>query len=50
MGKLTDIQIRAWVKAGQPLAKSDGDGLTFTLSQGGVAAWVLRYRPRRASS
>jgi len=44
MGKLTDVQIRAWLKAGQPLAKSDGDGLTFTLSQAGVAAWVLRYR------
>lgn len=45
MGKLTDLQIRQWVKAGQPIAgKSDGDGLTFTLSKGGTAAWVLRYR------
>lgn len=44
MGKLTDVQIKAWVKAGLPLAKSDGDGLTFTLSKSGVAAWVLRYR------
>lgn len=44
MGKLTDVQIRAWIKAGQPVAKSDGDGLTFTLSAKGVAAWVLRYR------
>lgn len=44
MGQLTDIQIRAWVKAGQPLAKTDGDGLTFTLSSNGTAAWVLRFR------
>ena len=38
-GKLTDLQIRHWVKAGVPLAKADGSGLTFTLS----AAWILRY-------
>ena len=44
MGKLTDIQIRAWVKAGEPLAKSDGDGLTFTFSTNSTATWVLRYR------
>jgi integrase len=45
MGKLTDVQLRAWVKAGKPIAgKSDGDGLTFTLSAKGVASWVLRYR------
>lgn len=44
MGKLTDIQIRAWLKAGKPLAKTDGDGLTFTLSTNGTAAWVLRFR------
>lgn len=44
MGKLSDVQIRAWIKAGVPLAISDGDGLTFTLSKAGTAAWVLRYR------
>ena len=44
MGKLSDVQIKAWVKAGQPVAKADGDGLTFTLSEKGTAAWVLRYR------
>lgn len=44
MGVLTDVQIRHWVKAGEPVAKSDGDGLTFTLSKNGTAAWVLRYR------
>ena len=27
-----------------PLARSDGDGLTFTLSKSGTASWVLRYR------
>lgn len=42
--KLSDVQIRRWIKAGAPVAKADGDGLTFTLSTGGTAAWVLRYR------
>ena len=44
MGKLTDVQIRNWIKAGDPVAKADGEGLTFTLSAKGTAAWVLRYR------
>lgn len=44
MGKLSNIQIQQWIKAGGPVAKSDGDGLTFTLSRSGVASWVLRYR------
>jgi integrase len=44
MGKITDVQIRAWLKAGAPVAKSDGDGLTFTLSPKGCASWILRYR------
>lgn len=44
MGKLTDVQIRNWMKTGDPVAKADGDGLTFTLSAKGTAAWVLRYR------
>ena len=42
--KLSDRQLRAWIKAGVPVAKSDGGGLTFTLSAAGTAAWVLRYR------
>lgn len=42
--KLSDAEIRRWVKAGQPIAKADGGGLTFTLSPAGTAAWVLRYR------
>ncbi|QTP33696.1 Prophage integrase IntA [Burkholderia glumae] len=41
---LTDLQLRKWVAARQPLAKSDGDGLTFTLSAAGAAVWVLRFR------
>ena len=41
---LSDVRLRAWVASGRPVAKSDGDGLTFTLSACGTAAWVLRYR------
>jgi len=41
---LTDIQIRKWIRAGAPIAKSDGGGLTFTLSAVGAAVWVLRFR------
>lgn len=41
---LDDIQIRHWVAKGDSVAKSDGDGLTFTLSGAGTASWVLRYR------
>lgn len=44
MGKLTDIQIKSLIRAAAPVAKSDGDGLTFTLSKNGTPAWVLRYR------
>jgi integrase len=40
---LSDMQIRRWIAAGAPVAKSDGAGLTFTLSKAGTAAWVLRY-------
>lgn len=42
--KLSDRQLRSWIKAGVPVAKADGGGLTFTLSAAGTAAWVLRYR------
>lgn len=44
MGKLSDVQLRNWIKAGKPIAVADGDGLTFTLSAKGTAAWTLRYR------
>lgn len=43
-GALTDIQLRNWVRAGVAIAKSDGGGLTFTLSSNGTATWILRYR------
>jgi len=43
INQLTDMQIRRWVAAGDPIAKSDGGGLTFTLSKAGTATWVLRY-------
>jgi integrase len=44
MGKLTDLQIKDWIRKNEPIGKSDGDGLTFTLSSSGKASWVLRYR------
>lgn len=44
MAKLTDMQIRSLIRAATPVAKSDGNGLTFTLSKNGTPAWVLRYR------
>lgn len=40
---LDDLQLRRWVAAKEPLSKSDGEGLTFTLSEFGTATWVLRY-------
>jgi hypothetical protein len=43
-GHLKHLQLRHWIKAGQPLAEADGDGHTFTLSSAGVAGWILRYR------
>jgi hypothetical protein len=37
--------LRAWVRAAKRISgKSDGDGLTFTLSRNGTAAWTLRYQ------
>lgn len=44
MGTITDLHLQQWIKAAAPIAKSDGDGLTFTLSAAGTAVWVLRYR------
>lgn len=41
---LTDVQIKHWIRAAQPVAKADGGGLTFTLTVKGAASWVLRYR------
>lgn len=44
MGKLTEALIQQWIRGGKPVAIADGDGLTFTLSKAGTAAWTLRYR------
>ena len=45
MGRLTDVQLQALVRNGQVIAgKSDGDGLTFTVSKSRTASWELRYR------
>jgi len=44
INRLDDVNLRNWMRAGVPLVKSDGGGLTFTLSKSGTAAWVLRYR------
>lgn len=46
---LTDLELRNFIKNGSPIAKSDGGGLTFTLSAAGTAAWVLRYRSMNRS-
>ena len=43
MGRLTDVDLRNWIRAGKATAKADGEGLTFTLSAKGTAAWTLRY-------
>lgn len=54
MGKLTEVQIVHWLNAGAPVAKSDGEGLTFTMSTKQAASkagtWVLRYRAPGAKS
>lgn len=41
---LNDLQLRRMLAAGQSVAKSDGDGLTITISAKGTASWILRYR------
>ena len=43
MAKLSEKVLQKLIKTGAPIAgRSDGDGLTFTISRGGTAAWVLR--------
>jgi integrase len=42
---LTDRQLKLWITAGEQIARSDGGGLTFTLSKAGTASWTLRYYP-----
>lgn len=54
MGKLTEIQIGHLIAAGAQVAKSDGEGLTFTMSTkqatSKAGTWVLRYRLPGAKS
>jgi len=40
---LIDSKLKGWVRSAKPIARSDGDGLTFTVSNTGYAAWILRY-------
>ncbi|MGT2471539.1 tyrosine-type recombinase/integrase [Paraburkholderia terrae] len=40
---LSDIELKHFMRAGSPVAQSDGAGLTFTLSAAGTATWVLRF-------
>ena len=46
MGKLTDIQIRAWIKSGERfVGRADGDGLYLRFREGDASAsWRYRYR------
>lgn len=46
MGKLTDIEIRAWIKAGERFeGRADGDGLYLRFREGDTApTWRFRYR------
>ncbi|MFL9930883.1 integrase arm-type DNA-binding domain-containing protein [Paraburkholderia sp. RL18-103-BIB-C] len=40
---LSDVELKHFVRARVPVAKSDGAGLTFTLSAAGTATWILRF-------
>lgn len=44
--KITDVQIKHWLRAGRHVAKAQGEvpGLTLTVSAAGAATWILRYR------
>ena len=45
MGKLTDIEIRAWIKAGERFeGRADGDGLYLRFRENDTAVWRFRYR------
>lgn len=44
MGQLRVKEIEEFIRKGVPGARSDGQGLTLTLSMKGTATWVLRYR------
>jgi hypothetical protein len=46
MGKLTDVQIRDWIRRGERFeAKSDGEGLYLRFrAVDAVPSWLFRYR------
>lgn len=46
MAKLTDIQIKAWIKKGERFeGKSDGDGLYLSYRENfAEPVWRLRYK------
>ena len=46
MGKLTDIQIRAWIRSGERFeGRSDGDGLYLSFpASASSPVWKFRYR------
>lgn len=41
---LNDLAIRRLIAKAEPVSRSDGGGLTFTLSKAGTASWIVRYR------
>ena len=47
MGRLTETFLRKLLLDGRPVAVADGQGLTFTISENLVAAWIVRYRYAR---
>src|SRR5581483_2273733 len=44
MARLNDTFIRSLLRSKTATAVADGQGLTFTISAKGTAAWVVRYR------
>ena len=42
--RLSDPDLKKYIKDKEQKAVSDGGGLTFTSSKTGAAAWVFRYR------
>ena len=46
MGKLSDLQIRVWVKRGEHFEqRGDGDGLYLRFREvNAVLRWIFRYR------
>ena len=45
--RLSHKQVESLVRKAEPIAISDGAGLTLTISKTGYVSWVLRYRINR---